>query len=49
MNLYQNQENQSSGFFFNQIDIDAFNADITLIGQPPQIANNDGLQLLKII
>ena len=43
MNSHQNQEIHSSSSSFNQIDINAFNADAALIGQPPQAANDDGL------
>ena len=32
MNFYQNQKSHSSGFSLNQIDINAFNADIALMG-----------------
>ena len=43
MNSYQNQESHSSGSSFNRIDINIFNTDTALMGQPSQIANNDSL------
>ena len=41
MNLYQNQKSHSSGSSFDQIDINAFNTNITLISDVPQAINDD--------
>lgn len=41
INLYQNQKSYSSGFFFNQIDINSFNANATFMNNALQAANND--------